>query len=106
MILKHRGKTLRVRDCKGVKSIFGLTLHPLITLDGALVYTNNIGTFLCRTLDLYFLDNNFVVLEKQTARHFLHPRSWKGYRNKEAKYTLEVKKGLADFKKGEKISIK
>ncbi len=103
MKIKHRDKQLRIKNCRGLASIWGLTMHPMTALDGALVHHNNIGTFLCRTLDLYFLSDNFVVLEKRTSNHFLNPRSWTGYRNKKAKYTLEVKKGMSDFRKGEKI---
>ena len=93
----------RVKDCRS--SPWGLTLDPMTRKDGALLACNNIGTFLCRTLDLYFLDDKFVVMKKQSARHFLHPRSWIGYRNSRAKYCLEMKKGISDIKTGTKIRI-
>ena len=96
------GKSYKIKDSKAP---WGLMLDPMQNKDGALVYYNNIGTFLCRTLDLYFLDKNFIVISKQSACHFLHPRSWLGYRNARAKYCLEVKKGISDIKIGTKIRL-
>lgn len=96
-------KIYKIKDCR--RAPWGLMLDPLTRKDGALLSCNNIGTFLCRTLDLYFLDNNFTVIEKQQGRHFLDPRSWIGYRNSRAKYCLEMKKGVSDIKTGSMIGL-
>ncbi|HLC68024.1 MAG TPA: hypothetical protein VJI12_04050 [archaeon] len=100
--VKIGSKKYRIKDCHNP---WGLMLDPMTSKDGALVYYNNIGTFLCRTLDLYFLDKNFRVVEKQQPRHFLDPRSWIGYRSARAKYCLEMKRGVSDIKTGTKIRI-
>ena len=102
MRVRIHGKSYRVKNSRAP---WGLMLDPMTDKDGALVYYNNIGTFLCRTLDLYFLDKKFMVIDKKSARHFLDPRSWLGYRNKRAAYCLEMKRGVSDIKMGTRIRL-
>jgi len=60
----------------------------------------------CKPLDLYFLDENFVVLEKQQAVPLtLNPKTWKAYSNRKARYCLEIRQGICNFKKGEKLGF-
>ena len=98
---------MKIKDCKGAASAKGLMFDSLKDKDGAFIYANNIWMPFCKPLDLYFLDEKFVVLEKMNAVPLnLCPQTWKIYVNKKAKYCLEVKKGVSSFKKGQKITFK
>ena len=90
--IKVAGKTYRVKDCRGLSSIRGLMFDGLENYDGALIYANKIWTPFCPPLTLFFLDEKFKVVKKQKAAPLtLHPKTWKTYSNKKAKYCLEIK---------------
>ncbi len=102
--IKAGNSILKIKDCKGLSSLRGLMFDHLDDKDGALIHANNIWMPFCRPLDLYFLDGNFVVLEKQEAVPLtLNPKTWKAYANAKAKYCLELKRGIAKIQKGQKI---
>jgi uncharacterized membrane protein (UPF0127 family) len=99
-------KILRIKDCRGISSVRGLMFDSLKDKDGALIYANNIWMPFCQPLDIYFLDKNFVVLERMDAIPItLHPKTWKTYKNKKARYCLELRKGSAQIKKGQRIRL-
>ena len=61
-------KKLRIKDCKGLSSIRGLMFNNMNKIDGALIYANRIWMpFVKHNLDLFFLDENFKLIEKQFA---------------------------------------
>ncbi len=100
MKLRIGKKTLRIKDCKGLASVRGLMFDSFSDKDGALIYANNIWMPFCQPLDLYFLDENFAVLEKMDAVPLtLNPKTWNIYKNPKASFCLELKKGM-------KINIK
>lgn len=104
--IKAGRKILRIKDCRGLASIRGLMFDSLADKDGALIHVNNIWMPFCMPLDLYFLDENFVVLEKRKAIPLsLHPRTWKVYINNKAHYCLEVRSGKCSLKKRQKIAF-
>jgi uncharacterized membrane protein (UPF0127 family) len=105
--IKIGSKVLRIKDCRGLSSARGLMFDSLADKDGALIYANNIWMPFCRSLDLYFLDKNFVVLGKKTAVPMtMNPKTWKVYANEKARYCLELKNGAASIRKGQKIGFK
>jgi uncharacterized membrane protein (UPF0127 family) len=105
-IIRVGGRKLRIKDCKGISSVRGLMFDDFRDKDGALIYANNIWMPFCRPLDLYFLDVNFVMIEKMQAETLtLNPKSWKIYKNTKAKYCLEVRKGKVMIKKGARIIL-
>ncbi len=102
--IKAGKRILKIKDCRGLSSVRGLMFDSLIDKNGALIHGNNIWMPFCKPLDLYFLDENFVVIEKQVAAPLtLNPKTWKSYSNRDAKYCLEVKKDRASIKKGQKV---
>ena len=90
---KLNSRTFRVKDCKGMSSLRGLMFDSLEDKDGALIYANSIWMpFVKHSLDLFFMDKNFKVVGKQKAVPItLNPKTWKIYKNKKAKYCLEIK---------------
>lgn len=97
-------KLLRIKDCKGIFSLFGLMFDGMDSVDGALIYANNVWMpFVKKRLDILFLDDSFRVIDIKEAFPFtLNPRTWTVYKNRRAKFCLEIKKGL--IKKGRLIS--
>ncbi len=90
--IKMGRKKFRVKDCKGLSSIRGM-MFDNSDADGALIYGNSIWMpFVRQNLDLFFLDENKKVIEKKRAVPLtLNPKTWKIYKNKKAKYCLEIK---------------
>ncbi len=86
-------RTYRVKDCKGLLSVRGLMFDNMESYDGALIHGNSIWMpFVRHPLDLFFLDKNRKVIGKQKAVPMtLHPRTWKAYSNRKAKFCLEIK---------------
>jgi hypothetical protein len=86
-------KILRIKDCKGLSSMWGLMFDNMDKIDGALVYANNIWMpFVSKSLDLLFLDKKSRVIDIQEAVPLtLNPKTWKVYENYRAKYCLEIK---------------
>jgi uncharacterized membrane protein (UPF0127 family) len=74
-------------------------------IDGALIYSNSIWMpFVKHELDLFFLDENFIVTSvKRAVPLGLNKKTWKIYTDKNAKYCLEVKKGIMKVKKGTRL---
>ena len=108
MIIKAKvgNKTLRVKDCRGVLSIKGLMFNPLKDIDGALIYANSVWMPFVKELDLLFLGEDFKVIGvKHAVPITANPETWKTYSGKNAKYCLEVKRGLIKAKPGMKIKI-
>ncbi|MBI5061020.1 MAG: DUF192 domain-containing protein [Candidatus Aenigmarchaeota archaeon] len=104
--LKIGSKRLKIKDCKGLSSAKGLMFDDLSSVDGALIYANNIWMPFCRPLDLVFLDADFkVILLKRAVPLTMHPKTWKIYFSEKAKYCLEIKAGLVKIKKGERIKL-
>ncbi len=107
MELRIRNKVLKIKDCKGLRSVRGLMFDKMEKYDGALIYANNIWMpFVKYHLDLFFLDKNFRVLEQQKAVPMsINPATWKIYSCKKARYCLEVKEGLIKNIKNEKFVV-
>jgi uncharacterized membrane protein (UPF0127 family) len=108
-ILKLRvgRKVLRIKDCKH-SSGRGLMFDDLKNKDGALIYANNIWMLFCKKLlDLFFLDEDFRVVDVRRAipLAIFDSRTWKIHANEKAKYCLEIAAGRAHFKKGQKIKF-
>ena len=105
--IKIKNKTLRIKNCKGFSSFRGLMFDNLSDKDGALIYGNSIWMpFVRCDLDLLFLDKNFQIIDVQRAVPLsLNRETWKIYKNKHAKYCLEIKAGLERFQKGQKINF-
>jgi len=102
MKIKINKKVFEIKDCKGFRSIRGLMFDPLKKRDGALIYANNIWMpFVKHDLDLFFLDKSFRIIEKQRAVPMRWKRkTWKIYKNTKAKYTLELRAGIATPRNG------
>ena len=99
-------KSLRIKDCRGLSSLRGLMFDKLDGKDGALIRGNSVWTPFCVPLDLYFLDPDFLVLEKKAAMPLtLNPKTWKTYSNRKAKYCLELRQGIVGIRKGQKIKF-
>lgn len=98
---------IKIKDCTGLKSIYGLMFHDMKNIDGALIYANSIWMpFVKFNLDLYFLDSEFRIIDIQHAVTLtLSPKTWKVYECKKAKHCLEVKEGLIKKKIGDVIDI-
>ncbi len=105
MLVKLSGKKLKIKDCRGFDSISGLMFNDLKEYKGALIYSNNVWMpFVRHALDLLFLDKNYVVIDIQRAVPLsFNPKTWRIYKNKKAKYCLEIKAGIVAVKKGLKI---
>ncbi len=93
-MMKLGKRTVRIIDCRGLSSIRGLMFDNMKGYDGALIYGNFIWMpFVRHSLVLYFLDENRKIVDKQLAKPMtLHPRTWKIYSNKKARFCVEVKK--------------
>lgn len=100
------GESFRIKDCRGLSSIRGLMFDPLTDYDGALIYGNSIWMpFVKKKLQLIFLDRSNKVTSIQDAIPMtLHPRTWRFYKDSEAKYCLEAAKETK-ARKGTKIKI-
>lgn len=98
MKIKINKKIFEIKDCKGFSSMRGLMFDDLKDKDGALIYANNIWMpFVKHRLDLLFLDEKFRLVERKRAVPMtLHPKTWKIYKNKNAKYCLELKSGMIE----------
>ena len=107
MLIKIGKKKLRIKDCKGLSSVKGLMFDDMRNFDGALIYGNSIWMpFVRHELDLLFLDKNYKVLDIQKAVPITPDMiTWRVYKNKRAKYCLEIKSGLVKMRKGMKIKI-
>jgi uncharacterized membrane protein (UPF0127 family) len=107
MKVKIGRKNLAIKDCKGIKSVKGLMFSEMQDIDGAMIYANNIWMpFVKHELDLLFLDENYKIIEVQSAKPLSRKKSsWKIYKNERAKYCLELKKGTISAKKGIKVEI-
>ena len=73
--------------------------------DHVLIFSNltdsSIHTMFMRfEIDVYFVDENSMVLDKVTLK------PWKFYRpKKQAKYIIETKRGKLNFKTGDKLDF-
>lgn len=99
------GQSYRIKDCRGLSSLRGLMWDPLEDHQGALIYSNSIWMpFVQHALDLIFLDAHFRVVETAHAVPLTwHPRTWRVYRCRRARYCLELQAGLVQGKKGTQI---
>ena len=69
MKVKIGRKNLAIKDCKGIKSVKGLMFSEMQDIDGAMIYANNIWMpFVKHELDLLFLDENYKIIEVQSAK--------------------------------------
>ncbi len=90
--IKVKGKTYRVKDCRGLASIRGLMFDSLKDKDGALIYANNVWMPFCVPLKLFFLNEKMKIISIEKAFPMtLNPKTWKVYSNSKAKYCLEIK---------------
>lgn len=91
---KIGNRVFRIKDCKGLSSIRGLMFDDMTDKDGALIYANSIWMpFVKHKLILFFMDENFKILKKETAVPItLNPKTWKIYKCDKAKYCLEIRK--------------
>jgi uncharacterized membrane protein (UPF0127 family) len=105
MFVKLSGKKLKIKDCKGFDSISGLMFNDMKVHKGALIYSNNVWMpFVRHELDLLFLDKNHFVIDIQKAVPLsFNPKTWRVYKNKKAKYCLEIKADTVSVKRGMKI---
>jgi len=96
--VRIRNKAFRIKDCKGLASLWGLMFDKMKNIDGALIYANNIWMpFVKNDLDLLFLDKKFTVIDiKKAVPLTFNPKTWKAYVNWKARYCLEVKSGSVD----------
>jgi uncharacterized membrane protein (UPF0127 family) len=94
--VRIKNKTLKIKDCKGLSSLWGLMFDRMDNIDGALVYANNIWMpFVRKKLDLLFLDKKFRVIDiKKAVPLTINPKTWKAYVNWKASYCLEIKSGI------------
>lgn len=111
MVIKAKigKKTIKVKDCKGLSSIRGLMFDSLNGYDGALIYSNSIWMpFVKYDLDLFFLDENFTIIEiKKAVPMTFQPKTWRIYKNKKASYCLEIRSCSRNLKAliGKKINL-
>ena len=107
MFIKVGSRVLKVKNCNGFASLCGLAFDDMKKHNGALIYSNNIWMpFVKHELDLLFLDSDFKILDIQRAIPLsLNPKTWKYYKNKNARYCLELKSGLVSARKGLKVII-
>jgi len=107
MFVRIKRNVIKVKNCKGFASLFGLAFDEMKSHGGALIYSNSVWMpFVKHDLDLLFLDNNFRIVNIQKAVPItLNPKTWKSYKCKKAKYCLELKAGLISARKGMKIAI-
>ena len=107
MFVRIGSKVLKIKNCKGFASLSGLAFDEMKSHSGALIYSNSVWMpFVKHDLDLLFLDNNFKIVDIQGAVPItLNPKTWKSYKNRKAKYCLEIKTGVVKAKNGMKLSI-
>lgn len=107
MFARIGNKTVKIKDCKGLASLFGLAFDDMRGHDGALIYSNSLWMpFVKKNLDLLFLDSDFRVIDIQRAVPItLNPKTWKDYKNKKARYCLELKTGLVHTRNGSKVFL-
>ena len=93
--VKIKNKTFRIKDCKGLSSLWGLMFDRMNNIDGALIYANNIWMpFVKNNLDLLFIDKKFTVIDvKKAVPLTFNPKTWNAYINWKARYCLEIKSG-------------
>ncbi|MBI2547129.1 MAG: DUF192 domain-containing protein [Candidatus Aenigmarchaeota archaeon] len=105
--IKARNKTLKVKDCRGLRSITGLMFDPMRNHDGALIYGNCLWMpFVKQNLKLVFLDAEFKVVNIQSSVPLsTDSRSWKIYSSPNANYCLETKRNVT-VKLGDKLMVK
>lgn len=101
LIIELNGKRLRVKDGRGLLSgTIGLMLNNFKDIDGCLIKTNSVHTSFCKPLDLFWLDDDFRIMEVQEAYNF------GVYSCRKARYCLEVRKGLVKARNGLRAVIK
>ncbi len=107
LALKINNKILKIKDCKGASSLRGLTFDKLEDKDGALIYANSIWMpFVKKKLNLVFLDDKMRIVGNEIAVPItLNPETWKVYKNKKAKYCLELKNTDLKIRIGMKIEL-
>ena len=105
--VKIGNKIFKVKDCRGISSARGLMFDDLKNKDGALIYSNSIWMpFVKNKLNLIFLDEKMKVVEQQAAVPIsLNPKTWKVYKNENAKYCLELKEIKLNVIKGTRIKL-
>jgi uncharacterized membrane protein (UPF0127 family) len=105
--VKFENKTLKVKDCTSmIDSGIGLMFHSLNKIDGALIFGNRIWMpFIKKPLQLVFIDEKKKVTSVQRAVPLkAHPKTWKIYYDRSARYCLELIKPLK-IRKGMSIKI-
>lgn len=107
MFVKVGNRIIKIKDCRGFSSLFGLAFDDMKNHQGALIYSNSIWMpFVKHDLDLFFLDKDHRVIDIQRAVPLsLNPKTWKSYKKKRARYCLELKSGLVNARKGVKVII-
>lgn len=107
MRIKVGKKTFHVKDCRGISCIRGLMFDGMEDIDGALVYGNSMWMpFVKHELDLFFLDKEMkIVAVKNAIPLTFNPKAWKSYSCKDAKYCLEMKKGVCKAKTGQRVIL-
>ena len=103
-------RIISIKDCRGFSSIRGLMFDSMQDYDGALIYANAIWMpFVKHNLDLIFLDKSHKILEIQAAIPITaNPKTWRIYRQDDAKYCLEIKSGIISNLKtltGKKVKL-
>jgi len=103
--IKVNSRTFVVKDYR-FSSVKGLMFDSMKGKDGALIHANSIWMpFVKRDLFLVFLDKGMRVTSTTRAVPIsIHPKTWKVYKDKKAKYCLELKQELR-IKKGTKILV-
>jgi uncharacterized membrane protein (UPF0127 family) len=95
-------RTFRIKDCKGVASVWGLMFDEMKNHDGALIYANSVWMpFVKKKLNLIFLDKDMRVIGQTVASPIsIDFKSWMIYKNPKAKYCLELKDTRIKIQKG------
>ena len=100
-------RVFKIKNCKSISSVRGLMFDDLKDKDGALIYANSIWMpFVKRKLNLAFLDKNMKVLGQTIAEPVsFNFKTWKIYKNKNARYCLELKDTKVKIAKGTRIKV-
>jgi|SRR3989338_7671650 len=105
MKIRIGNKAFYVKDCRGLSCARGLMFDHMQDIDGALVRGSSMWMpFVCHGLDLFFLDREMKILDiQESVPMTLNPKTWKSYACRDARYCLEMKKGMFKAKVGMKI---
>ncbi len=91
------GKSLlKVKDCRGIASLWGLMFDDMKNHDGALLYGHSIWMpFIKRKLKLIFVDMRHKVVGVTNAVPIsLDWKTWKIYFSFKAMYCIETKRNI------------